>query len=91
MMGAGMSANHPGERKDGRDLRADVEELLFAMVIDELFGFDTLSISDDGPEIVGLRMEQDELGVEFEPIIYDEKRADPPNNASDKYGRKRRT
>ena len=71
-------------RRKSRDLRDDVEGLLFAMVIDELMGFDAMSSSNDDPEIVGLRFEEDELGVGIEPIVYDEKQANPPRKTNNK-------
>jgi hypothetical protein len=36
----------------------------------------------EGPEIVGVRIEEDEEGVGFEPIIFDEKLIDAPRKSN---------
>jgi len=68
-------------RRRSRDMRDDVEGLLFAMVMADLMESDLMRDNVDGPEIVGMRIESDEEGVGFEPIIFDEKLLSPPEKS----------
>lgn len=69
-------------RRRRRDMRDDVEGLLFAMVMADLIDSGLMRDNLEGPEIVGVRIEEDEEGVGFEPIIFDEKLIDAPRKSN---------
>ena len=69
-------------RRRSRDRHDDVEGLLFAMVMADLIDNGLMRDNLGGPDIVGMRIESDEEGVGFEPIIFDEKLIEPPRKSN---------
>ena len=65
-----------------KDIDREVDGLLMAMIISDLFGDKVLRDNIAPSEIVGLKVDEDEYGVGIEPIIFDETLLNPPKKSN---------
>jgi hypothetical protein len=65
-----------------KDMERDIDGLLMAMIISDLFGDTIVSDNMDKKEIIGLKLDEDEYGVGIEPIIFDETLLNPPKKSN---------
>ena len=65
-----------------KDIDREVDGLLMAMIISDLFGDKVLRDNIAPSEIIGLKVDEDEYGVGIEPIIFDETLLNPPKKSN---------
>ena len=65
-----------------KDIDREVDGLLMAMIISDLFGDTGLRDNIAPSEIIGLKVDEDEYGVGIEPIIFDETLLNPPKKSN---------
>ena len=65
-----------------KDREREVDGLLMAMIISDLFGDKVLRDNLAPTEIVGVKLDEDEYGVGIEPIIFDETLLNPPKKSN---------
>ena len=65
-----------------KDIDREVDGLLMAMIISDLFGDKVLRDNIAPSEIIGLKVDEDEYGVGIEPIIFDEPLLNPPKKSN---------
>ena len=64
-----------------RDIDREIDGLLMALIISDLFGDEILRDNMDDKEIIGLSIKENERGQEIEPIVYDKTLIDPPKKS----------
>ena len=65
-----------------KDIDREVDGLLMALIISDLFGDKVLRDNIAPSEIIGLKVDEDEYGVGIEPIIFDETLLNPPKKSN---------